>query len=64
MKILSHLACVFFLTFSAYAQGAINNSEVKNVLLQKYMMNHDKAQMAMLKSETLKHGGDSVAALI
>lgn len=48
---------------SAFA--AINNSEVKNALLQKYMIDYkDKNQMASLKSETLKQGGKSVEALI
>jgi hypothetical protein len=59
---------LFLLVFSAYtaqAHSAINNTEVKNTLLQKYMVNYnDKIQMAQLKSETLKQGGKSVEALI
>lgn len=56
------LACF---TSTSTASAAINNSEIKNALLQKYMQNYnDKIQMAALKSETLKHGGDSVGALI
>ncbi|MBY0414045.1 MAG: HEAT repeat domain-containing protein [Bdellovibrionales bacterium] len=52
-------------SFSATAQSAISNSEVKNALLQKYMINYnDKVQLAQLKGETLKHGGQSVEALI
>lgn len=58
---------LFLLTFtySNVAQSAINNSEVKTALLQKYMMNYsEKSQLAQLKSETLKQGGKSVEALI
>ncbi len=65
MKNFTRLLCLVAITCSTYAQAAISNSEVKNVLLQKYMMNYnDKIQMASLKSETLKHGGQSVEALI
>lgn len=64
MKNVARIICLLSLTFSAYAQAAINNSDVKNALLQRYMLNNDKTQMASLKSETLKHGGESVAALI
>ena len=58
---------LFLLTFtySSVTHSAINNSEVKSALLQKYMMNYnDKSQLAQLKSETLKQGGKSVEALI
>lgn len=59
----SALMTGFILSFSAHA--AINTSEVKNTLLQKYMVNYsDKNQIALLKNETLKHGGQSVEALI
>jgi hypothetical protein len=50
---------------SVSAQASINSSEVKNTLLQKYMVNYsDKNQIIALKSETIKHGGESVEALI
>lgn len=64
MKNVTRFICLLTLTFSAFAQAAISNTEVKNSLLQRYMLNNDKTQMASLKSETLKHGGESVAALI
>jgi hypothetical protein len=38
MKNLTRFICLLSLTFSAYAQAAINNSEVKTALLQRYMM--------------------------
>jgi HEAT repeat protein len=59
-------ALVFGLILTQFsAQAAINNSEVKNALLNKYMINYDsKTQINALKSETLKHGGESVEALI
>jgi hypothetical protein len=45
--------------------ASINNGEVKNFLLQKYMMNYaDRNQIVALKAETLKHGGAAVEALI
>lgn len=54
-----------FLCISFQSVAAINNSEVKNSLLQKYSLStNDKNQMAQLKTETLKHGGQSVEALI
>ncbi|MFA6238383.1 MAG: HEAT repeat domain-containing protein [Bacteriovorax sp.] len=54
---------VFLLCTSANA--SINSSGVKDLLLQKYMLNYsDKNKMADLKGETLKHGGQSVDALI
>lgn len=53
------------LCFSFQTFGAINNSDIKNSLLQKYSQNYnDKIQIAQLKMETLKHGGQSVEALI
>lgn len=53
------------LIISISAHASINSSEVKDALLQKYMINYsDKNQIAALKSETLKHGGKSVEALI
>ena len=58
---------LFLLSFiiSFNSQAAINNTAVKSALLNKYMINYtDKAQIAMLKSETLKQGGQSVEALI
>lgn len=62
---LSLVAAFTFLTFSGNAGAAISNAEVKNTLLQKYMLTYnDKNHMAALKSETLKHGGNSVEALI
>lgn len=52
-------------SFGAHAQAAIGTAEVKTALLQKYSVNYnDKMQLAQLKSETLKHGGQSVEALI
>jgi hypothetical protein len=45
--------------------ASINNDALKNELLQKYLTNYsDQKQLANLKKETLKHGGQSVAALI
>lgn len=53
------------LILSATVQASINNEEIKDLLLQKYMANYsDKNQVANLKNETLKHGGKSVEALI
>jgi hypothetical protein len=52
-------------TLSSAIQASINPNDVKEVLLQKYMVNYsDKNQIASLKSETLKLGGQSVEALI
>lgn len=65
MKHVSRFLILLALTLSAHAQAAINNTAVKSALLNKYMINYtDKAQIAMLKSETLKQGGQSVEALI
>lgn len=53
------------LTFCVSVHASINTTEVKEMLLQKYMINYsDKNQIANLKNETLKHGGQSVEALI
>lgn len=65
MKHATRFLLLLVFTFSAHAQAAIDNSAVKSALLNKYMVNYtDKAQIAMLKSETLKQGGQSVEALI
>lgn len=65
MKNMIRFTLVLTLSLSAVAHAAISNSEVKNALLQRYSQNYnDKIQMASLKSETLKHGGQSVEALI
>jgi HEAT repeat protein len=65
MKHATRFLLLLAFTISAHAQAAINNSEVKSALLNKYMVNYtDKAQIAMLKTETLKQGGQSVEALI
>lgn len=53
------------LTFAFQSVAAINNVDVKNSLLQRYSENiNSKAQLAQLKTETLKYGGASVEALI
>ena len=65
MKNIIRVVLIASLLFSALAQAAIGNAEVKNVLLQRYSQSYnDKIQMASLKSETLRHGGQSVEALI
>lgn len=65
MKNITLFLFLLTFTYSSIAESAINNSEVKNALLQKYMMNYsEKSQLAQLKSETLKQGGKSVEALI
>ncbi|MBC7714818.1 MAG: HEAT repeat domain-containing protein [Rhizobacter sp.] len=65
MKNVIRIALLVVISCSAFAEAAISNSEVKNNLLQKYSQNYnDKIQMAQLKSETLKHGGESVEALV
>lgn len=64
MKHVTRFLILIAFSFSTYAQAAINNTAVKSALLNKYMINYtDKAQIAMLKSETLKQGGQSVEAL-
>lgn len=53
------------MTLSFQSVAAINNTDVKNSLLEKYSINYsDKRQLAQLKLETLNHGGQSVEALI
>jgi HEAT repeat protein len=65
LKLLQKTSLALALIISMPVTASINASEVKNVLLQKYMMNYsDKNQIAALKSETLKHAGESVEALI
>lgn len=65
MKKIAGLFLFLPLLFSLEAKAAINNVEVKNMLLQKYVQNYnDKIKMTELKMETLKHGGKSVEALI
>ncbi len=57
------ILCLLSFCFTAHA--SINNNEVKEVLLQKYLVNYsDKNQIKNLKQETLLHGGKSVEALI
>ncbi len=64
-KFLLKISLLSTLAVCVTAQASINASEVKEVLLQKYMINYtDKNQIAALKSETLKNGGQSVEALI
>jgi HEAT repeat protein len=64
-KFLKNCSFVVTLLSCLTVNASINASEVKDVLLQKYMSNYNtKLQMAELKSETLKHGGKSVEALI
>ncbi len=59
---------ILILTLSMFisnAFAAIAPSDLKNTLLQKYSVStNDKIVLAQLKSETLKHGGQSVEALI
>jgi len=65
MKNIICIALVTAMTFSVGVKAAISNSEVKSALLQRYSQSYnDKMQMASLKSETLKHGEQSVEALI
>ena len=65
MKTLSRFTILLIIAFSAHSQAAISNTQVKQALLQRYMVNYnDKIQMAQLKSDTLKNGGQSVEALI
>jgi hypothetical protein len=64
-KLLQNTSLLIALSFCMTVNASINASEVKDVLLQKYMINYsDKNQIAELKAETLKHGGQSVEALI
>ncbi len=65
LKFLQRCSVLAALTVSFSVNASINATEVKEVLLQKYMVDYsDKNQMAALKAETLKHGGQSVEALI
>ena len=65
MSITTRFLILFAFTISVNAQAAIDNTVVKSALLNKYMVNYtDKAQITMLKAETLKQGGQSVEALI
>lgn len=65
MKHATRFLLLLAFTVSAHTQAAISNTEVKSALLNRYMVNYtDKAQIAMLKTETLKQGGQSVEALI
>ena len=64
-KFLQKCSVLAALTFTFSVNASINATEVKQVLLQKYLVEYsDKNQMAALKAETLKHGGQSVEALI
>ena len=65
MKCLFSFLILLSFIFTNNTYAAINSSAVKSSLLNKYMINYtDKAQIAILKSETLKQGGQSVEALI
>jgi hypothetical protein len=56
---------ILFMCFNSTLHAAISSNDVKTQLLSKYMVNYqDKKQLALLKSETMKLGGQSVAALI
>ena len=64
-QFLKSFSFIFALSFCMTVNASINTNEVKDVLLQKYMVNYsNKNQMADLKAETMKHGGKSVEALI
>jgi hypothetical protein len=64
-KHLQRVSVLSAVVFCVSAHASINANEVKDALLQKYMINYTgKNDMAALKSETLKHGGQSVEALI
>lgn len=65
IKFLQKCSVLAALSFSFSVNASINATEVKQVLLQKYLIDYsDKNQIAALKAETLKHGGQSVEALI
>jgi hypothetical protein len=65
MKIANLFVLLLTFIISPFSYAAINNNELKNSLLSKYMVNYsDKMQLASLKSETIKHGGQSIEALI
>lgn len=67
-KMISKISKLFVasaIMFSLNAQASINADAVKELLLQKYALNYNsKNDLASLKAETLKHGGQSVEALI
>lgn len=64
-KLLRSVSMFLAFSFCLTVNASINAVEVKEVLLQKYMVNYsDKVQITSLKEETLKHGGQSVEALI
>lgn len=64
-KFLQKCSLLAALSVSFTVNASINATEVKGILLQKYLVDYsDKNQMAALKAETLKHGGQSVEALI
>lgn len=64
-KFLQKCSVLAALTISFSVNASIRAGEVKEILLQKYMMEYsDKNQIAALKAETLKHSGQSVEALI
>lgn len=64
-KSLQKLSTLSLLFISVTTHASINAGDVKDTLLQKYMVNYsDKKEVANLKNETLKHGGKSVEALI
>lgn len=59
------LFLIFFISIHPSLKAAIGSSDIKSQLLSKYIINYqDKKQLALLKSETMKLGGQSVAALI
>lgn len=56
---------VLALIFSMQVNASVNSGEIKNSILQKYMVNYtDRKQVVALKEETLKHGGLAVEGLI
>jgi hypothetical protein len=58
-----HLILSLLVTVNLHA--AINKDAIKDELLQKYLTTYsDQKQLSKLKEETLKHGGQSVSALI
>ena len=62
-SVLIHLIFSLFLTANLHA--TINKDAIKQDLLQKYLTTYsDTKQLTNLKQETIKHGGESVSALI
>ena len=56
---------ILSLILSVNLHASINNDPLKTELLQRYMITYStKKELVNLKQETLKHGGQSVAALI